>query len=504
MTWSKMNRGRAPAGGLGRRDRSAPTFTPGRQGETPDLPQEDAPIRRRERPEVASAIEARAPDALIGLSLDTATSMQALSEEAERNAALGQVYQRAAGQGSRSLSQAVLAIGLGQARTLAYAQAVLDALPEAMPTEAQQDLLESCLRRAVIAEQIAEEAGQPEVWPAFVVGFTAELGLLYTAAALPHLLPALVSLSRHPGEERVSAERLMTGTDHGAAVADSPLGEALPEHLRQAIRDHHSANAEQLGLIAAAADRVAELVGAPAPLERLPAAEQAIAIAGGRSDTRSLLGHASHQVLSLANALQLSVGRQPDPSLLLQPATPAKTPAFSGGVLSLGGGAPTGEQLLASLDNRARLREHLDRACTDGEAFSIITLNFDQFRRINDTFGVPAGDQIMLTLVEGLHGCLNSPSDRLARLGGDTFAIFMPRTGDKLGQVTAERIRSMVERQNIHLGGNTRVACSVTLYGAAFSRTEARSAGGGEAVLIALSAGLEQARQRSRNRISWG
>lgn len=500
MTWSKMNRGR--------RDSNAPSFTPARQGDGQRAPQAaPAPRRRREQassPDV-DAIEARAPDALIGLSLDPGTSMQALSEEAERNPALGQAYQRAAGRGSRSLSQAVLAIGLGQARALAYCQAVLAALPEVLPEEMQGALLEGCLRRAVIAERIAEEAGQPEVWPAFITAFSAELGLLYIAAARPHLIPALVSLSRHPGAERVSAERLMTGTDHGEAVAESPLGEALPDELRDVLCDHHSANAEQLGLIIAAADRVAELVDAPSPLERLPAAEQAIAIAGGRSDTRSLLSHANHQILSLAGALQLTVGRQPDPNLLLQPATHARLPAFSGDLLSLGSGtSPSGEVLLANMDNRACLREQVSRACEVGDPFAIITLNFDQFRRINDTFGVPAGDQIMRTLVEGLHGCLNSSSDRLARIGGDTFAIFMPRTGDKLGQVTAERIRSMVERQNIHLGGNTRVACSVTLYGTSFTRDQARGAGGGEVVLEALADGLERARQRSRNRTSWG
>jgi len=510
MTWSKMAQGRAQ-GGLGRQNTDHPSFTPARQGTQSSVSaseEEEAPTRKR--PERAESIPARAPDALIGLCLDEDTSMQALAEEGDRNVELGRLYHRASvragNSGSQSLSQAVLSIGLSEARILGFVQGTVASLPEALPTSEMESLLEGSLRRAVLAQKIAEEAGETEVWPAFAGGFTAELGLLYLAAERPHLSRALVSLSRHPGAERVNAERLMTGTDHGEAVADSPLGEALPDVLGDILRDHHHPNTNALGLYIAAADRVAELVSAPAPLERLQGAEQAVAVAGGRSDVSTLLRHTNSRVLALARLLLMTVGRQPDPNVLLQPTSAALGPAPVGDVLSLksNGSGLSGKELLASLDNRSRLRDRIDQCCQErGEMFALLYLNFDQFRRINDTYGVPAGDQVMHTLAEGLQGCLNSPSDRLARIGGDSFAVFMPRTGDKLGQVTAERIRSLIEKNPVHLGGNTRIACSATLFGTSLSRDQARKVDG-ESVLLRMAAGLEEARQRSRNRISWG
>ncbi|MFT4979216.1 MAG: diguanylate cyclase (GGDEF)-like protein [Myxococcota bacterium] len=488
-----------------------PTFTPANQGHspapTPAAPTPaPAPVSRRPSPPQRTVVPPRAPDALIELSLSEETSMQALAEEAKRNPELAQAFQRAArsnNSSAQSLSQMVLAIGLSEARILAFTLGCVATLPEVLSEPELDTLIEGCLRRGALGERIAEETGESEVWPAYVVGFAAELGLLYITAGRPHLSQALLSLSRHPGAERVSAEWMMAGTDHGEAIAESPLGLALPEALRDALRDHHEPTASHLGQIVATTDRLAELVTAPAPLHRLSAAESAVASIGARSDVRGLLSHASSRVASLGSVLQLQVSRQIDPNSLLQP--PAfDRPPFGGDVLSLGRGMTSisGAAPLAALVNRSRLQERIDRACTSGSLFSVIYLNFDQFRRINDTFGVPAGDQVMQSFAEGLHGCLNQPIDQLARIGGDTFAVFMPRTGDKLGQVTAERIRSMIQTKHVHLGGSTRVACSVTLFGMSIDNSEPPKTDG-ETVLTELAVGLEEARRRSRNRISW-
>jgi diguanylate cyclase (GGDEF)-like protein len=329
------------------------------------------------------------------------------------------------------------------------------------------------------------------------------MGAAYLAESYPHLAQAIVSLWQQPGEERASAETLMFGAEHGQAIADSPLGVMLTVPIRDALRGHHGHRPGPLGAIVAAADRVAELVQAPDPLSRLTAAEQAVAIAGGRTPSRELLKHAGQRVASLAGALKRPVGRQPSTEQLLQPMSTVHTTSHKRDVLAFrrGRGNPTAGGL-DSLDSKAQLGAQLQACCDRSERFSILFLNFDQFGRINDTFGVPAGDLVMEALASGVRGCLSSPADRIARVGGDTFAIFMPRTGSKLGQITAERIRSMIERHHVHLGGQFRIASSVTLCGSSLTPAGAGETGSA-AVIRAMSEGLRAAQRRSRNRTTW-
>lgn len=510
MTWSKMARGP-----MGRRHTDAPpSFTPSRQGgirpsavaHSPAPPTgQDRAVAPPQPPQTAPAPPAELVD-LIVLCLGEDASMQGLARAASQDPALADLFLHAAritGQRDQSLSQSILTLGLGEARSLGFVHAVLAILPQSLPAKAQASLFESGLRRAAIAERIAEEAGLADVWPAFAAGFAAEMGAAYLAESYPHLAQAIVSLWQQPGEERASAETLMFGAEHGQAIADSPLGVMLTVPIRDALRGHHGHRPGPLGAIVAAADRVAELVQAPDPLSRLTAAEQAVAIAGGRTPSQGLLQHAGRRVSSLAGALKRSVGRQPSPEQLLKPLSDLSATSHKRGVLAFRRGRSNpAAGGLDSLDSKAQLGAQLQACCDRSEKFSILFLNFDQFGRINDTFGVPAGDLVIEALASGVRGCLSSPADRIARVGGDTFAIFMPKTGSKLGQITAERIRSMIERHHVHLGGHFRIASSVTLCGSSFSPAGASEAGSA-AVIRAMTEGLRAAQRRSRNRTTW-
>jgi len=76
--------------------------------------------------------------------------------------------------------------------------------------------------------------------------------------------------------------------------------------------------------------------------------------------------------------------------------------------------------------------------------FSLIMLDIDHFKRINDTYGHLCGDEILKGLASIVKGCLRS-MDIVARYGGEEFAILLPETNGGEAVQTAERIRRTVE-----------------------------------------------------------
>ncbi|OLV18639.1 putative bifunctional diguanylate cyclase/phosphodiesterase [Deinococcus marmoris] len=83
---------------------------------------------------------------------------------------------------------------------------------------------------------------------------------------------------------------------------------------------------------------------------------------------------------------------------------------------------------LTGLHNRAAFEEDLALALGElhaqGEAFAVLFCDIDRFKRINDSLGHPAGDQMLRELARRLHTVVR-PTDRVARLGGDEFAVLL-------------------------------------------------------------------------------
>jgi diguanylate cyclase (GGDEF)-like protein len=116
---------------------------------------------------------------------------------------------------------------------------------------------------------------------------------------------------------------------------------------------------------------------------------------------------------------------------------------------------------LTDLANRLLFAERVSEALErDPESVSVIFIDINDFKTINDTLGHAAGDELLIAISGRLRDCVR-PSDTLARLGGDEFAIMLERTSSEEEAIqVAERInRRLGERFSI-CGQNISVRAS--------------------------------------------
>ena len=103
---------------------------------------------------------------------------------------------------------------------------------------------------------------------------------------------------------------------------------------------------------------------------------------------------------------------------------------------------------LTGLYNRRYALPHLarmaERARSNGRDFTVMVLDIDHFKRINDQHGHAIGDRVLAEVARRLRDNLRAV-DLIARIGGEEFLVAMPDTTAAQGQVAAERLRRMIE-----------------------------------------------------------
>ena len=94
----------------------------------------------------------------------------------------------------------------------------------------------------------------------------------------------------------------------------------------------------------------------------------------------------------------------------------------------------------------------------DASFYSLIIIDIDNFKKVNDTYGHDIGDSVLKGFVSNIE-CYLRKNDILFRWGGEEFIIFLPQTSCHNAIIVAEKVRKIIEQQ--HFKGPGHVTCSL-------------------------------------------
>jgi diguanylate cyclase (GGDEF)-like protein len=128
-------------------------------------------------------------------------------------------------------------------------------------------------------------------------------------------------------------------------------------------------------------------------------------------------------------------------------------------------------------------------------AYSILMIDADGLKMINDEHGHEAGDKMITSLAKTLENCMRE-TDSLARHGGDEFIMLLPETSRSQAKDAAERIRKAVENTSFDMGGNL-VKATVSIGVSSYPE----DADNAEDVLSKADSALYKSKREGRNQV---
>lgn len=139
-------------------------------------------------------------------------------------------------------------------------------------------------------------------------------------------------------------------------------------------------------------------------------------------------------------------------------------------------------------------REH-DLYRRSGHAYSVLVIDVDFFKRVNDSHGHATGDEVLIGVAQTMKACARG-TDVVARFGGEEFLVFLPNTDDDQAYAMAERMRLAVMTGN-HASVTPPLAVTISLGISTVAPHDAII----DEVIARADRALYQAKQCGRNQV---
>lgn len=144
------------------------------------------------------------------------------------------------------------------------------------------------------------------------------------------------------------------------------------------------------------------------------------------------------------------------------------------------------------------LADELARSRRYKSSLSLILFDIDHFKKVNDTYGHPAGDMVLMNIARAVSSAVR-PSDVVARYGGEEFAVILPETNLAGAKVFAARLRRCVEGIATLVDGQL---IYVTISSGATSYCCGRAPGNTYEMIEVADRGLYTSKQNGRNQVT--
>ena len=156
---------------------------------------------------------------------------------------------------------------------------------------------------------------------------------------------------------------------------------------------------------------------------------------------------------------------------------------------------------LTGLHNRRYMETHLgtlvEQAAARSRPLSVLVLDIDFFKAINDSYGHSAGDDVLKEFSRRLKKAVRG-IDLACRFGGEEFVVVMPDTGIAMATQVAERLRKRIATEPFRINQNTRAVQATISVGIAAMRSVEDRPGD---IIRRADEALYRAKRQGRNRV---
>ena len=377
-----------------------------------------------------------------------------------------------------TLDEAVNQIGLRGVQLMALSFSLVSAdNAEACPGFSPEVFWSRSLACAVAARTLATNAGRLDPNEAFIVGLLFHIGQLAVACSVPDAYEAVLAQAAVRPQELLAIEHERLGANHIEMGARMLKEWKLPETIWLTIAQAQAPGANSVGKGRITAGSVLYIADVAASLlcdskeQRNGKAKEILKLMQENFDTDEATWTALYDQIVRdwkAYGQLLSVKTGTDKSFRdLQEEAREQITALSIATqienLSI---KEQNQQLfqrsrvdaLTGISNRAafdeRLASELARACRIQCPLALCILDIDYFKKFNDTYGHPVGDQVLQAVAKALDENVRK-MDLVARYGGEEFAVIAPECNPAKAISLAERLRKAVEEVRLQSGGKT-------------------------------------------------
>jgi diguanylate cyclase (GGDEF)-like protein len=399
------------------------------------------------------------------------------------------------------------------------------------------DFWVASLRRGAASKSLNNRLGLGDPDESFTVGICQDLGMLMNVQDTPALASRMSRILYEPAEARLRAEREFCRQGHpevGSALFEQWQ---LPESLRVSIRFHHDPDEapeeyRQHARLAAAAETISDMMLKDRTAEQLhqtmeQAAVQLTELGLNRDIIRDTVTEVGELVEEFSELIGLRAGPQVAYDEILAIVSEGLfrlNLSYEQLASSLKSSLSEAEHMtkqlselnrefeqvartdvLTGLPNRRSFDEALIRELAQAERqeapLSLLLVDLDWFKRVNDTHGHQAGDRLLQQVGHAIASCVRC-ADTVARYGGEEFAVILPFTDATGGRRAAERLRRAIAAIRPDLPGHAD-GISASVGGASLACVGRANNELASALVDRADQELYRAKSEGRNRTCW-